>query len=66
MAEFTAASATIRITNEARRSVCNVSNVSSSVTAGTAAAFVNAIEKLYNNGACRARMSIIYDLLPQD
>ena len=66
MAEFTPASATIRITNENRRSVCSVNNVSSSVTADTAAAFVSAIEKLYNDGPCSARMSIIFDLVSQD
>ena len=63
MNELVAASATIRIINEARRSVCSVSNVSQTVTADTAAAFVNAIETLYNDDPCTARMSIIFDLV---
>ena len=32
-------------------------------TADTAAAFVNAIETIYNNGACTARMSVTMDIV---
>jgi len=63
MAELVIVSANIRITNEDRRSVCSVNNVSPSVAPETAAAFVNAIETLYNNGACSARMNVAYDVV---
>jgi len=66
MAELNVITANIRITNEARRSVCSVNNVSPSVTAETAVAFVEAIETLYNNGACAGRMNIAYDIVSQD
>ena len=63
MAELTAASASIRLTNEEGRSICFVNNVLPTVTAETAAAFVDAIETLYNNGECAARMNIAYDIV---
>jgi len=63
MANFNTTSASIRLTNEERKSICSVSNVSPTVTADTAAAFVNAIEKIYNNGTCTARMSIAMDIV---
>ena len=63
MANFNTTSASIRLTNEERKSICSVSNVSPTVTADTAAAFVSAIEKIYNNGTCTARMSIAMDIV---
>ena len=62
MAELVAASANLRLTNEDRKSVFSVSNVSPTVSADTAAGFVNAVEKLYNNGQCSARVSIVLNL----
>ena len=56
MASFATASANIRLTNEERKSICSVRNVSPTVTADTAAAFVDAIEKIYNNGKCIANV----------
>jgi len=63
MANFNTTSASIRLTNEERKSICSVGNVSPTVTADTAAAFVSAIEKIYNNGTCTARMSIAIDIV---
>ena len=63
MAELQAASANIRLTNEDRRSICLVNNISPTVQAETAAAFVSAIETIYNNGPCDARMNVIYDII---
>ena len=63
MANFVTAFAGIRLTNEEGKSICSVSRVSPTVTADTAAAFVNAIETIYNNGACTARMSVTMDIV---
>ena len=62
MAQLVAASANLRLTNEDRRSVFSVNNVSPNVTAEDAAGFVSAVEKLYNNGQCSARVSIVLNL----
>ncbi|MCL2199348.1 MAG: hypothetical protein FWB80_10520 [Defluviitaleaceae bacterium] len=62
MAELVAASATLRLTNEERKSVFSVGGVSPNVSAQTAAGFVNAVEKIYNNGQCAARVSIVLNL----
>jgi len=58
MAQLKPTAAGIRFTNEDGRSICFVRNVSHSVTADTAAAFANAIETLYNNGHCDARLNV--------
>ena len=63
MAELQAASANIRLTNEDRRSICLVNNISPTVQAEMAAAFVSAIETIYNNGPCDARMNVAYDII---
>ena len=63
MAELIPVSANIRLTNEDRRSICFVSNVSPSVTADTAAGFVDAITRLYNRGPCNSRMNIAVDIV---
>ena len=63
MANLVAASANIRLVNEDRKSICSVSNVSPTVSAQTAANFVDAIEKIYNNGTCTARMSVVMDIV---
>ena len=47
MPELRTASATLRLTNEERRSVFSVGNVSPSVSAETAAGFVNAVKKKF-------------------
>ena len=62
MAALTTASANIRMANEAGRSICSVNNVSPTVSAETAAGFVTAIETLYNNGMCTARLNIVHDI----
>jgi hypothetical protein len=62
MASLTAASANIRIINAEKKSVCFMNNVSPTVSADTAAAFVNAIETLYNNGPCTAQLRVVHDL----
>jgi hypothetical protein len=62
MANLERVSANIRITNEDRRSVCSINNVSPTVEAQTAVNFVNAIKTLYNNGQCSARMNVVYNI----
>ena len=62
MASIDVIGANIRLTNEENRSVCLINNVSPNVSANTAAAFVSAIEKIYNNGPCTARMNVAYDI----
>ena len=62
MANFNVTTANIRISNEDKKSVCSINNVSPAVTAETAAAFADAIETIYNNGPCAARMSVSYDI----
>ena len=62
MASFVTANASIRLSNEERRSVCSVSGISPAVSASTAAAFVTALETLYNNGPCTARLNLAMDI----
>ena len=62
MPELTAASAILRITNEDGKRIFSVNKVSPTVSATTAAGFVDAVEKLYNNGECDARLSVVMDL----
>jgi hypothetical protein len=62
MPELVAASATLRMTNEEKQRVFSVSNVLPTVSATTVAGFVNAVEKLYNNGSCDARINIVLNL----
>ena len=63
MASFVTNSARIRLTNEDNVSICSVGGISPTVTADTAAAFVAAIEKLYNDGQCDARMTVAMDIV---
>jgi len=63
MANFVTNSARIRLTNEDGASICSVGGVSPTVTADTAAGFVDAIEKLYNDGQCDARMTVMMDIV---
>ena len=63
MPELKATNASIRISNEESRSICFVSGVSPTVTATVAAGFVDAIETLYNNGDCEARMNVAFDIV---
>ena len=58
MASFDKISANIRIVNDDRRSVCSINNVNPTVSAQTAAAFVDALKTIYNNGECSARLNI--------
>jgi len=62
MANFVTAFANIRIANEERKNICSISGVSPTVTAEVAAAFVGAIETIYNNGTCTARLSVAMDI----
>ena len=62
MAELKAINANLRLLNEESKSVCFINNISPDVEASKAAAFTNAIETIYNNGECSARMSIVYQL----
>jgi hypothetical protein len=48
--------------NEDKRSVFSVANVLPTVSVDTVAGFVSAVEKLYNNGSCNARISIVMNL----
>ena len=63
MASLQAVSANLRLTNEDRRVVFSVNNVSPTVSAEAATGFVNAVEKLYNTGDCSARVSIVMNLV---
>ena len=62
MANFATAFASIRMSNEQGKRICSINNVSPTVSAETAAAFVDAIETIYNNGSCSARMSVAVDI----
>ena len=62
MAGFTNTSANIRLINEDRRSVCSINNVNPDISAQTAAAFVDALKIIYNNGECTARLSISQEI----
>jgi len=62
MATFATAFANLRISNKESKRVCSVSNVSPTVSADTVAAFVDAIETIYNNGTCTARFSVAMDI----
>ena len=63
MAEFINVSANIRISNEEGTRVCSVTNVNPSVSAQTAAAFVKAIETLYNSSKCAGRLFVGQDIV---
>ena len=63
MAELKAASATLRMTNDERKSVFSATGISPTISAQTAANFVDAIEKIYNNGTCTARVNFVMDIV---
>ena len=63
MAQLLAASANLRIANEEKRGVFSVSNVSPTASATAVAGFVSAVEKLYNNGQCNAKINIVMNLV---
>jgi len=62
MAALTPVSANMRISNEKER-ICSVLNVSPTVAPQTAANFVEAIETIYNNGDCTARINLVLDVV---
>ena len=62
MASFSNVAANIRIVNADRRSVCSINNVNPLVSAQTAAAFVDALKTIYNNGPCVARLNISQEI----
>jgi hypothetical protein len=63
MAQFNAVSASLRISDSDKARVCSVLNVAHDVDAQVANNFVDAIETIYNNGPCTARLSIVLDLV---
>jgi hypothetical protein len=63
MAEFKAHSANLRITNSDKTRVCYVNNVAHDVTAFTVGNFVDAVETIYNNGTCNARLNLALDVI---
>ena len=62
MASFNTTSASIRIANKEGKRVLSATNVSPTVTPQAAAGFVAAVETMYNNGDCNARVSIAMEL----
>ena len=62
MASFANASARIRIANDNKKNICAFGNINPTVNADTATAFVRAIEKVYNNGTCNAKLNISYEI----
>jgi hypothetical protein len=63
MAELKAISAALRISNNEKTRICFVSNVAHDVAALTVANFVDAIETIYNNGPCTARLNIALEVV---
>ena len=61
MAKLTPLSGAIRIDGYRHR-VCSILGVAHNVSAQTAANFVSAVETLYNNGDCTARLAITLDI----
>ena len=61
MPQLNPVSTAMRISNEKER-ICSVLGVAHDVTAQTAANFVDAIETIYNNGDCTARLTLAMDL----
>jgi len=61
--ELLATSAGLRIVNEDKRGVFSITNISPSASAETVAGFVDAVEKLYNNGTCSASVNISMKLV---
>jgi hypothetical protein len=62
MVELVTTSAGIRISGEDKRSVFSATNILPTVSAETVAGFVSAVEKLYNNSTCSARINIVLNL----
>jgi len=62
MPQFNPISAGMRISNDKER-ICSVLGVAHDVSAQTAVNFVNAIQTIYGNGDCTARLSITMDLV---
>ena len=62
METFNSVSGSIRISNPEGKRICSALNVSPTVQPATAAAFVTAIETIYNNGPCTARISLTMDI----
>jgi len=62
MAQLKAVSANLRILNDDKTRICSVLNVAHDAAAQTVANFVSAVETLYNNGTCTARMNLVLDV----
>jgi len=56
-------SASMRIMNDDKKRICSVLGMAHDVEAATVGNFVDAIETLYNNGACTARMNIALEVV---
>jgi hypothetical protein len=63
MAEYKAISASLRVTNGDKARVCSVLNVAHDAPAQKVGNFVDAIETIYNDGPCNARLSITLDVV---
>ena len=62
MAQLSPISASMRISNEEKTRICSVLNMAHNATPQAVANFVTAIETLYNNGPCTARMNIALEV----
>ena len=63
MTTFNPVNASMRIINEDKTRVCSVLSMAHDIDAATVGNFVDAIETLYNNGACTARMNIALEVV---
>ncbi|MCL2357439.1 MAG: hypothetical protein FWC70_09865 [Defluviitaleaceae bacterium] len=63
MANIVTASASLRICSAQNRSVCTISGVNPSMSAVDAAAFVAAIQTMYNRDADTARIHVVSDIV---
>ena len=63
MTQFNPISAGMRVINEDKTRICSVLSMAHDVDATTVGNFVDAIETLYNNGVCTARMNIALEVV---
>ena len=60
------ASATLRVLNGERRSVCSVSGVNPNMAAGDAVGFIEGLTMMYNRGDLTARIHAVSDIVIDD
>ena len=63
MASLNPITASVRVMNYDNTRICTVFNVAHDATATRVANFVEAIETIYNNGDCTARMNIALEVV---